>query len=78
MVVRASSAPGAAAVGTLSVAGPVGRFTPERRAAFVAELRAASAELSGLWPLRSPLATAAADQPAANGRQPVGALAHAS
>jgi DNA-binding IclR family transcriptional regulator len=77
VVVRASSAPGAPAVGTLSVAGPVGRFTPERRAAFVEALETASAELSALWPLRGPLAAAAADQPAADGRQPVGALLHA-
>ena len=77
VVVRASSAQGAAGVGTLSVAGPVGRFTPERRAAFVEALRAASEELTGLWPLRSPLTSALSGEPTADGRLRQGAFAHA-
>jgi IclR family transcriptional regulator, acetate operon repressor len=56
VVVRASAGPDAPAVGTLSVAGPVGRFSAERQNQLVAELRAAAAELSALWPMRSPLA----------------------
>lgn len=54
VVVRASAPAGAPAVGTLSVAGPVGRFTAERRSVFVAALRAAAQELKALWPMRSP------------------------
>ena len=52
VVVRASAEATARVVGTLSVAGPVGRFTPERRAHFVEALRAAAQELSALWPVR--------------------------
>jgi IclR family transcriptional regulator, acetate operon repressor len=60
VVVRASAGPGAPVVGTLSAAGPVGRFTPERRRVIVEHLRLASTELSALWPMRSPLAGAGA------------------
>ncbi len=56
VVVRASAGPDAPVVGTLSVAGPVGRFTPERRRFFVEQLGIAAAELSALWPMRHPLA----------------------
>lgn len=55
VVVRASADSTAPVVGTLSVAGPVGRFTPERRRDLVGHLQTAAAELSGLWPLRGPL-----------------------
>lgn len=55
VVVRASSAATAQVVGTLSLAGPVTRFTPEARAGFLEQLVAASRELSALWPLRTPL-----------------------
>lgn len=55
VVARASAEPDAPVVGTLSVAGPVSRFTPERRSAYVQALASAARELSGLWPLRAPL-----------------------
>lgn len=41
-----------AAVGTLSLAGPLSRFGPERRAFFVTRLHNAAQELGGIWPLR--------------------------
>lgn len=78
VVVRASAAEGAPAVGTLSVAGPIGRFTAERRTAFIEALNDASEELSGLWPLRSPLASARSEQAAPDGRIHQGAFAYAS
>ncbi len=56
VVVRASAAADAPPAGTLSVAGPIGRFGEARRADLVALLRAAAEELSGLWPLRGSLA----------------------
>lgn len=56
VVVRASAAPDAPVVGTLSAAGPVGRFTAERRALIVDRLGKAAADLSALWPMRGPLA----------------------
>ena len=56
VVVRASTAIGAPPVGTLSVAGPIGRFGDARCAELVALLDDAAAELSGLWPLRGALA----------------------
>ena len=82
VVVRGSTEAGAAAVGTLSVAGPVGRFTPERRRFFVEALRAAAGELSGLWPLRlhqgrMPLASAPLMQPERPGQESPGAMQHA-
>jgi hypothetical protein len=49
-VVDASAA--GAAVGTLSLAGPLSRFDPERRSFFVARLHSAAQELGGIWPLR--------------------------
>jgi IclR family transcriptional regulator, acetate operon repressor len=52
---RASPEPGAAVAGTLSLAGPVGRFLPTRRAAFARLLAAATKELTALWPARSML-----------------------
>lgn len=41
-----------AAVGTLSLAGPLSRFGPERRSFFVSRLQSASQELGAIWPLR--------------------------
>lgn len=41
-----------AAVGTLSLAGPLLRFDEERRSLFAARLRRAAEELGGIWPLR--------------------------
>lgn len=52
-VFRTGPAPGAPVAGTVSVAGPLLRMGPERRAALAAPLRDAAAELSALWPLRS-------------------------
>ena len=43
--------PGAAAVGTVSIAGPVVRVTPSRYDALARTLRGAAAELARLWPL---------------------------
>lgn len=43
-----------AAVGTLSLAGPLLRFNEQRRAVFAARLHRAAKELGGIWPLRSP------------------------
>ena len=40
------------AVGTLSLAGPLVRFGPERRELLAARLAAAARELGGVWPLR--------------------------
>ena len=42
-----------AAVGTLSLAGPLSRFGPERRSYFVTRLQSAAQELGGIWPLRN-------------------------
>jgi DNA-binding IclR family transcriptional regulator len=47
-------------VGTLSVAGPLVRFGPERRPQLAARLAEVAAELGRLWPLRMRLAADAA------------------
>ena len=57
-VVDASAA--GAAVGTLSLAGPLSRFGPERRSFFAARLHSAAQELGGIWPLRHHRAVAMA------------------
>lgn len=76
VVVRASTDARAPAVGTLSVAGPVTRLTPDRYRHFAAELGSAAAELSALWPIRQPLG-GAATRPEARGRHPDdGAIRH--
>ena len=76
VVVRGSADKAAPAVGTLSVAGPVGRFTPERRSHFIDELEAAAAELSGLWPLRMPLASASSERPRSVDQEHRGVMQH--
>lgn len=40
------------AIGTVSVAGPVARLTPERIAAIAPDVQATAAEISDLWPSR--------------------------
>lgn len=55
VAVRGSADPQAAVVATLSLAGPVTRFVPERQRDFARILATAAAELSGIWPLRSSL-----------------------
>lgn len=60
VVVRASASPNAPAVGTLSIAGPSTRLTPERREIFARELMMAAKELSALWPIRTPTTAARA------------------
>jgi IclR family transcriptional regulator, acetate operon repressor len=55
VVFRASAAHNAPVAGTLSLAGPVGRFTPTRRAAFARTLAAAAKELGAIWTLRGAL-----------------------
>jgi DNA-binding IclR family transcriptional regulator len=77
VVVHGSAATDAPAVGTLSVAGPVGRFTADRCRRFVAELQSAAAELSGLWPLRAPCATAPAPPRVPDALEERGVLQHA-
>lgn len=67
VVVRASAEAAAPAVGTLSVAGPVGRLTPDRCAELAQELGLAAAELSAFWPIRLPLGAA---QPSGRHRHP--------
>jgi IclR family transcriptional regulator, acetate operon repressor len=54
VAVRASSDPDAPSVGTLSLAGPVTRFTAARRQEFAERLVDAAASLSMLWPIRTP------------------------
>lgn len=51
-VVRAGSAPSAAAVGTVSIAGPSVRLTEARMTALAPRLADAAVELSRLWPVR--------------------------
>ena len=51
-VIRASLAPNAPVVATVSIAGPVVRLTPARRGALSRAVFAAARELSGLWPIR--------------------------
>ncbi|HVL74056.1 MAG TPA: IclR family transcriptional regulator [Beijerinckiaceae bacterium] len=55
VAVAVRETPRGAAVATLSLAGPVVRFGPERRAALAARLRAAADELGAIWPLRARL-----------------------
>jgi DNA-binding IclR family transcriptional regulator len=50
---RTDARPDAPVAGTLSVAGPVSRITPERYAAIHAALAAAVAELEAVWRLRT-------------------------
>ena len=49
---RADVTPDAPVAGTMSVAGPLVRLGPERRAAVAADLRTAAARVAALWPLR--------------------------
>jgi len=53
--VRAAATSEAPVVATLSLAGPVGRFPPARQNDFARLLADAAAELSAVWPARSPL-----------------------
>jgi hypothetical protein len=57
-----------AAVGTLSLAGPLSRFGPERRSFFVTRLHSAAQELGGIWPLRHHRAMAPAQAPVKTAR----------
>ena len=50
---RTDARPDAPVAGTLSVAGPISRITPERYADIHAALAAAVAELEGVWRLRT-------------------------
>ena len=50
--IRASAAPAAPVVGTVSVAGPLARMDAARRAALAADVLAAGAELTRYWPVR--------------------------
>jgi DNA-binding IclR family transcriptional regulator len=50
---RTDARPDAPVAGTLSVAGPISRITPERYAAIHAALAAAVAELEAVWRLRT-------------------------
>lgn len=77
VVVRASSTPTAQAVGTLSLAGPVSRFTPQRREVFLDQLRAAAEDLSGLWPMRGSQAIASQPIPQAGPSSSRGDARHA-
>jgi IclR family acetate operon transcriptional repressor len=64
---RAWDAADAPVVGTVSIAGPLMRFSPKRRQQMVGPLTEAARELSALWPLRArrqhPGNAAAADRP---------------
>lgn len=60
VVFRAAADPGAPVAGTLSLAGPLGRFPASRRAAFARTLAAASEELAAVWPIRDSLRARAA------------------
>jgi DNA-binding IclR family transcriptional regulator len=76
VVVRRSTEASAPAVGTLSVAGPVTRLTPDRCRQLANGLGTAAAELSALWPIRLPLGGVAA-RSTAQGHQPdEGAMRH--
>jgi IclR family transcriptional regulator, acetate operon repressor len=55
-VIRAALAPGARVVGTVSVAGPLVRFTRERIPVLAKAAIAAARELTLLWPVRERLA----------------------
>jgi DNA-binding IclR family transcriptional regulator len=44
--------PDAAVVGTVSIAGPMARITPERYEGLARRVRAAAEELALLWPVR--------------------------
>jgi IclR family transcriptional regulator, acetate operon repressor len=55
VVFRASADPNAPVAGTLSLAGPLGRFPPSRRAAFARTLANAAQELAAVWPVRDSL-----------------------
>lgn len=55
VIFRASDASDAPVAGTLSLAGPLGRFLPGRRAAFARALGTAARELSAIWPARESL-----------------------
>ena len=50
--IRASNAPGAPVVATVSIAGPLARMNATRRNALHAALLSAAAELTELWPVR--------------------------
>jgi IclR family transcriptional regulator, acetate operon repressor len=55
VAVAVREAPHGAAVATLSLAGPLVRFGPERRGALAARLAEAADELGAIWPLRARL-----------------------
>jgi IclR family transcriptional regulator, acetate operon repressor len=59
-IVDVSGVGGGAVVGTLSLAGPLLRFGPERRSLLAARLGGAARELGIIWPLRNRLGTASA------------------
>ena len=50
--IRASNAPGAPVVATLSIAGPLARMNAARRSALCARLLSAAAEVTEFWPVR--------------------------
>lgn len=50
---RRAAREGAAAAGTLSIAGPAARMGPERHAEIVAALQEAAREMEAIWPLRT-------------------------
>lgn len=77
VVVHASAAPGADVVGTLSLAGPTNRFTEDRRAVYLEELKAAAEDLSGLWPIRGTPVRPVASNPRADFSIPAGETRHA-
>ena len=57
-IVDASGVGGGEVVGTLSLAGPMLRFGPERRNLLAARLTRAAGELGSIWPLRNRLGSA--------------------
>jgi DNA-binding IclR family transcriptional regulator len=69
-VVRGSDAAGAPVVGTISVAGPLSRFTGERRERAAQNLLAAAREMSALWPVRRRQSAARSDVALAAGPGP--------
>jgi DNA-binding IclR family transcriptional regulator len=68
-IVDVSGVGGGAVVGTLSLAGPMLRFGPERRNLLAGRLSRAAEELGSIWPLRNRLGTASGDV-----REPAGSV----
>lgn len=56
--VRVSTGAATVTVATLSAAGPVTRFTDERRATLARQLVAAAREMAAIWPIRQTLGSA--------------------